>query len=303
MGATKGHVVVGYDGTPSAGAALERAAAEAVGRGVPLTVLHATDVAKLIGGPVGFAPWVPDEAEETTRALADEAVARVRALAPDLEVTTLTPNGPAAGALVEASRGAELVVMGSRGHRPLAGALLGSVAQTVSEHAHAPVMIVREGRTTVPGPDAPVVVGVDDSGSEDAVRFAAAAAARAKAPLIVACVWKPGPVDPWETAYWTHARPGDEPEAAAYLAAEDAARTAAKTAAELYPGLEVSERAVPGHAVAPTLADESKEAGLLVVGARGRGGFAGLRLGSVGRAAIHVAPCAVVVVHAEQAAQ
>lgn len=63
-----------------------------------------------------------------------------------------------------------------------------------------------------------------------------------------------------------------------------------------HPDLDLRRTVVRGHA-GKILVDESRGAQLLVVGARGRGGFRGLRIGSVGQAAIHHAHCPVAVVH------
>ena len=52
-------------------------------------------------------------------------------------------EGSAAQLLLDAAKGASLVVVGSRGHGGLAGTLLGSVGQTLAQHAPCPVLIIR----------------------------------------------------------------------------------------------------------------------------------------------------------------
>lgn len=87
----------------------------------------------------------------------------------------------------------------------------------------------------------------------------------------------------------------DEPDMVAQ--AEELLRKAVEPAVATRPGLTVQTRAVQGP-VARTLLDAAADADLLVVGSRGRGGFAGLLLGSVSQQCVHHAPCPVVVVPA-----
>lgn len=101
-------------------------------------------------------------AEAVTAAALHEA----RDVAPDVKIETDTPIGRAAPRLLDATEGAELVVLGNRGRGGFAGLLLGSESQRVAIHAPCPVVIVR-GRGDVT--DGPVAVGVDDSPAADHV--------------------------------------------------------------------------------------------------------------------------------------
>ncbi|HVM53001.1 MAG TPA: universal stress protein [Acidimicrobiales bacterium] len=123
-------IVVGVDGSPESGRALEWAAAEAERRGTDLSVLHA---------------WYPtlgtDEAD--AEQLLREHVAQARSLAPKVPTTgRLVMSAAAADALIDASDGAELVVVGSRAHFALASLLLGSVASACVRRCHCPVVVV-----------------------------------------------------------------------------------------------------------------------------------------------------------------
>ena len=69
-----------------------------------------------------------------------------------------------AAELVDASHGAQLLVLGTRGHGEVVGTLLGSVAFAVTAHAACPVVVVRGDGSRHPGPEHSVVVGVDGSG-------------------------------------------------------------------------------------------------------------------------------------------
>jgi nucleotide-binding universal stress UspA family protein len=142
------------------------------------------------------------------------------------------------------------------------------------------------------------MVGVDGSPTaEAALTFAADTAAAMSAPLVVASVWQVAAGQTWEAAYWTSVAPEQTPAQAARGAAQEVAEQAARTAQQGRPGLTVRTEVLSGP-VGRVLADHAAGAGLLVVGARGRGGFTGLLLGSVSRAVIHRASCPVAVVRA-----
>lgn len=293
--AAQGAVVVGYDGSAQARAAVQWAAQEAVRRAASLHVAYAADYP----GPVAPS-WLPEEAVRSAASVAAEGAEHARAAAPGLEVTRSTSIGSPAGVLVDESRRASLLVVGTRGHGELLGALLGSVAFAVSAHAPCPVVVVRGDATARPGPDAPVVVGVDGSAEADqALRFAADTAADTGAPLVVTAAWRPPAGEVWEAAAWT-TRVSENLGDAAERAARDMTVRAEAAALDAHPGLAVRREVVPGPA-GRVLADLSAGAGLVVVGARGRGGFAGLLLGSVSHAVIHGATCPVAVVRGTQA--
>ncbi|MBF6557411.1 MAG: universal stress protein [Acidimicrobiales bacterium] len=135
-------VVVGVDDSPGGRAAFAFAAREAEMRGAEL---HAVCAWSMPGGHTAHAT-VPgplrdaclDEERETQERLAGEVLVDT----PDLSCVLAVGEPPAARALVEASKGADLVVVGSRGRGSLAGLLLGSVSEQVVHHAHCPVVVV-----------------------------------------------------------------------------------------------------------------------------------------------------------------
>jgi nucleotide-binding universal stress UspA family protein len=93
----------------------------------------------------GWVPFYPEDfnpGADAQRA-ADEEVAAVLHDYPDVEVQTTVVEGHPAPTLVQASRGAQLLVLGSRGHGEFAGMLLGSVAQHCVSTAHCPVLVWR----------------------------------------------------------------------------------------------------------------------------------------------------------------
>jgi nucleotide-binding universal stress UspA family protein len=294
----RGGVVVGYDGSPPAEVAVDWAAAEAARRGVGLHVVYAADYRGVVPSPIGVLPWMPESAFDAAREVAEEGAARARKIAVDVAITQATVVGSAAGSLVDAAEGAALLVVGTRGHGDLLGAMLGSVAFSVSSHAPCPVVVVRGSGSPACGPDAPVVVGVDGSpAAEAALAFAARTAAETRAPLMLLAAWHPGGGETWQAEYWTAINPSGSPMSSARRAAEDVAAAGAEQVRRDHPEVDVRTMVVVGPA-GRALADASVSAGLLVVGARGRGGFTGLLLGSVSHATIHAAHCPVAVVRA-----
>lgn len=139
-----GPVVVGVDGSPLSTAAVAFAFEEATRRDTPLLALHAWLFPTPVG-PGDILPLVYDldavEGEEE-RSLA-ESLAGFAELYPQVQVRHRVVRGSAARVLVEASKGAQLVVVGAHGRGALGGLLLGSVSHAVLHHGHSPLAIVR----------------------------------------------------------------------------------------------------------------------------------------------------------------
>ncbi|MGN6753509.1 MAG: universal stress protein [Intrasporangium sp.] len=228
-----------------------------------------------------------------------EGVERATAVLGEGRVSGIPVYGTPAGQLVEASRQADYVVTGSRGRGRLLSGLLGSTSYAVTAHAHCPAVVVRtateDGHNPPhPGPGCSVVVGIDASPhSARALAQAADIAARTDAPLHVVAVAEAGTVLP--QAYSdprTKGRHDREARSHARESLLEAKAILGVTQPELSIEYEVLS-GTPGHA----LADLGFDAGLIVVGSRGRGGFTGLLLGSVSHTVIHEALCPVMVVH------
>jgi nucleotide-binding universal stress UspA family protein len=137
-------VVVGIDGSPAAEAALAFAFDEASHHGWSVTAVHAWDVPAydLLIVPNGPVP-VPlaDVADDEVR-LTAEVLAGFRDDYPDVDVEERLVRSPAVQALVEASAKAAMVVVGTHGHGPAMGALLGSVSHGLLHKATVPVVVV-----------------------------------------------------------------------------------------------------------------------------------------------------------------
>lgn len=144
LGDLTGAVVVGLDGSDCSRAALRFAAQEARSRGCPLVVVRAWSMttAPCPPGEPGVVPPLTAYEQCVTDLMAGQ-VADVLGAEPDLAVRLLAVHRSPQEALVEASRTAELVVVGSRGHGALASLLLGSSSEHLVHHAHGPVAIVR----------------------------------------------------------------------------------------------------------------------------------------------------------------
>lgn len=132
-------IVVGVDGSPPSMRALAWAAAEAQLRGAILLIVHAdwartAALEALAPGMLTF-----------EQAVLDRALTKARALAPNVQVTGQLYEPPAAEALIEASDGAEMLVVGSRGLSGLKELTMGSVSSECAHHARCPVAIIRPG--------------------------------------------------------------------------------------------------------------------------------------------------------------
>ena len=133
-------IVVGVDGFESSKAALRWAIHQAKLTGAEVEAITVWHV------PAG-AGWVPapdiPDYQDDAFAILSEAMAEMSAVDPDVQVCPRVVEGRAEQVLVDAADGADLLVVGSRGHRGLAEALLGSVGQYCANHASCPVVIMR----------------------------------------------------------------------------------------------------------------------------------------------------------------
>ncbi|MGH3732598.1 MAG: universal stress protein [Acidimicrobiales bacterium] len=134
-------IVVGYDGSPDSERALEWAAQQAEFTGSHLQLIGVWEWPTGLGW-VAIPPSDFDPSKEVTKTL-DEAVAKIKVARPNVSVTSRVIEGSAFNSLVDESRGAALLVVGTRGHGEVAGLLIGSVSQYCAAHAHCPVVVIR----------------------------------------------------------------------------------------------------------------------------------------------------------------
>ncbi|MFJ4424855.1 universal stress protein [Streptomyces bobili] len=261
-------VVVGADGSSSSLAAVGTAAREAQRRRAALRVVYA------INWPVR-PMYAPLDTTPLNR-LIGEAADHARRVAPEVTVTEAMLPGDTVSVLEAESRTADLLVVGARGPGGFIGMLLGSTAASLAAHSPCPVMVARE----EPADAGPIVLCVDGSpAGEAAVEFAFAEAALRGAEISAVHVWPPD-----------HAPAGTGVEIPERLLAQALAGHA-----QTHPDVTVRREVASGE-TREVLIERSRNAQLVVVGARGRGGFTGLLLGSVSQALLHHAHSSVVVV-------
>jgi nucleotide-binding universal stress UspA family protein len=140
-------IVVGVDGSDESKEALRWALEEARLRQATLRAVNAWTYPAIFG-PTYIPPDVldPGVLEENADQTLSAAITDVAGDDPPAYVERVVTEGPAAQALVEAAKEADLLVVGSRGHGGFTGLLLGSVSQQCVQHASCAVVIVRKPR-------------------------------------------------------------------------------------------------------------------------------------------------------------
>ena len=288
-----GRIVVGVDGSAHARQALRFALAEAALRGARVVVVGSWAIPPLAATGVGMIPafdLLRTELADSASEVLSRELAEVADVAAGVEVEQHLAQGDAAGVLVEAAAGAELLVVGSRGRGGVTGTLLGSVSRACLHHAPCPVAVVHDAGPTE---RSRIVVGVDGSpGASAALEWACAEARLRDVGVYAVCAYD----EPWGIASLGMSSAAAVAELRTALAAdaEGALDAAQATAPE---GVGVTGEAVQG-AAGPTLVSASDGSALLVVGSRGRGGFKSLLLGSVSQYCAAQARGVVVVVRA-----
>lgn len=314
-----GELVVGVDDSEGSRLALAWAADEAARRDAALVVVTVTQP--------------PSWASTGIEGERERAEAFLRRLCAPLEARSLTvkkeviSGTPPARVLIDRARGSDGLLVGSRGRGGFTGLLLGSVSQQVSTHGPCPVtvvpadvgdrvnqdLVVRDHRGTV-------VVGVDGSAPARTALVRAAEEARLRdAVLKPVFVSGPPSLPPASLStdvgriVWAGTTPvrtpGPDPELQerrehAIVRWQSAAEEVLDSELRGLPDDQRPDRVEPvvvmGTHPAEALLDAAWHADLLVVGSRGRGGFAGLLLGSVSQQCVRHASVPVMVVATPQ---
>ncbi|MEH0580886.1 MULTISPECIES: universal stress protein [Streptomyces] len=285
-----GPITAGVDGTDESLAALAWAAREAVRRDLALRVVHAWRFQPNAAAEVADR----DAQERWVRDAAEQAVAAVLERHPGLTVTTDVLEGGPVGTLVAAGVQAQSLVLGSRGHGPLVGFLLGSVGQQVIAEAACPVVLVRAGdrpSSEVAGHE--IVVGQhgEPEDSAPALRFAFETAAARGASVRAVRAWTLPPVfaySPGSLKLLDDAGGLEQYE-------QKALAEAVKPWRERFPDVHVVEHVEMGSA-GQVLLSVAGRAQLTVVGRRAHRTAVGARIGSVAHGVLHHADCPVAVV-------
>jgi nucleotide-binding universal stress UspA family protein len=290
MPATNDHgVLVGVDGSPASIAAVEWASRTAALHGLPLTLVHVLAPPMVMTFPEtpmppGYAQWQQEQGRSYLRDALRIAGERIGAAGAD-RVAGETVLGSTVPMLVELSKAAAVLVVGSRGHGRLRRSLLGSVSSALVRHAHCPVAVIHDEHRPRSAA-APVVVGIDGSPvSEAATALAVEEASLRGVELVAVYAWDDtGMVD----------FPGIDP-AALHADAELVLAERLAGFQERYPDVAI-RRVVVHDRPADQLIEQAESAQLVVVGSHGRGGFAGMLLGSVSLAVVQSARTPVIVV-------
>jgi nucleotide-binding universal stress UspA family protein len=283
-------IVVGVDGSSGARQAAHYAAEIAQRNHTALRLVHVVETAFQGYGPLGLAGGYGASDEllrESARRLLEESVNEIELSHPGVKVDSDLQTGGAAARLIDESEEAQMTVVGSRGVGGFAGLVLGSVSAHVATYGHGPIIVVRPAAA----PEGPVLVGYDGSEAANAaLQFGVQEAVSRQVPMVVANVY-------WEKPWGWHQQPAIDPVLTARDQAERMINDALELPLEEHPELRYSIRTIHSLDPARSLVEESAHAGLTVVGSRGRGGFAGLLLGSVSRTLIHHAAGPVAVIH------
>jgi nucleotide-binding universal stress UspA family protein len=277
--------LVGYDGSPDAGLAVNWAAAAASAHGRDLRVLVVAEPDDMVLTPDWPPSWLADIERQARGAVATAAPGSRS----DPDRVVEHQVGPAVAVLAAESAHASLLVLGSRGHGMVRQALLGSVSTSLARRAHCPVVVVRP--ESHPG-SGRVVVGHDGSESsrralDFACRHALATGQRVTVlrahhlPAVVP-VDKHGDVPPSLSRTLQ-----DEERALSAVADEARAR---------WPGLTIETDLFPVDA-GTALVAASERASLVVLGVRSEHPLAEAVVGTISRRVLHEATCPVAVVH------
>lgn len=287
MAESSSGILVAVDGSDESEAAVRWAAGEAVLRDVPITVLHVV-APVVVTWPVRYLKVSYQEwQEDNARQVIEQAQQTAKSVTPgaDLAIRTEVRHGGVLTELVDASKKAVITAVGSRGLGAIGAGVLGSVSRGLLHHARSPVAVIRPGKAEANRSSA-VLVGIDGSpASEAATALAFDEASRRGVELVALHAWSDVGVVPAVGTDWQEYEQEGHEVLAERLAGWQ----------ERYPDVRVRRRVVcdrPAH----WLIEEAADAQLVVLGSRGRGGFAKMLLGSVSTTVAESSTTPVIVV-------
>lgn len=267
-------IVVAIDRSSANAAALRWAAAEALLRNLPLTLVHVLNPIFIDRHDARLRARIRRWREYRGRRLLAETKATVAEITRlDSErVHTELRFGPTLSALNDVSNDASMLVVGSRFHGSVGGRRLRSVSAGLCSSAHCPVVVVHGGGGDLSS--RPVIVGIDGSeASERAIAIAFDEASRRRVRLVAVHVWSDVGIFPLLGMDWHVDRDQADEVLGERLAGWQ----------ERYPDV-VVERRVYCDRPAHWLVEAARQGGLVVVGSHGRGAITSLALGSVATA-------------------
>jgi nucleotide-binding universal stress UspA family protein len=281
-------ILVGVDGSAESDGAVRWATREAILRDELITLLHvvAPVVASWPMSPMQarITEWQKENAWNVIEHARKTLFAEVGESPPEVQAEVLYSH--VVPTLIDASEQARMVVAGSRGMGAVGHLLMGSVSTGLVHHAHCPVAVIHAEDASAANQNAPVLLGIDGSpASEAATAWAFDEASWLGVPLVALHVMSDVGVFPMLHTDWQKYESQGEEVLAERLAGWQ----------ERHPDVHVQRR-LECDQPARWLLEESEHAQQVVVGSRGRGGFAGMSLGSVSAGVAQSARVPVIVV-------
>ncbi|MGV0797848.1 universal stress protein, partial [Mycolicibacterium elephantis] len=276
------------DGSPASKVAVDWAAREADMRNAALTLVHVLPAARFwpeVATPSRIEQLYQSQAQ---RWLREATTVAEKAMTAPGRIDTRLLDGAVLPSLVDLSKEAQLIVVGCRGQGSIARRLMGSISRGLVQRAHCPVAVLHDEDPLMSCPvaRAPVVVGIDGSpASELAAEIAFDEASRRGVELVAVHAWMDDT---------TFELPADEWSATGKGMAEQTLTQQLTRWRQRYPEVPVRQVVVRDQP-ARQLVKQADDAQLVVVGSHGRGGFAGMLLGSVAAAVAESARMPVIV--------
>lgn len=275
-------IVVGYDGSGEAALAVRWAARHATLLDCELQVVHCS-LWPLLTHDLGPVKGIPGSGlQHQAQAILDQGEAEALSVEPRVRVRSSLLYGLPAGHLRRIADDSRMLVLGSRGIGGFMGLLVGSVSLELAATASCPVAVIRFDQN----PEGRIVVGIDSSGSPDALGIACDLASATGADLTILHIVRP------------HDGAADEARAG-----QGAARrlliTAAESARALAPDVTVSQHIAQDRSIPRALLNAARGAALVVVGSKGRGVLRGT-IGSNAHAVLHHATGPVLIAREPQ---
>ena len=291
-------VIVAVDGGEPSNNAVRWAANTALKRGIPLQLASSYTMPQFLYAEGMVPPQeLFDDLQRECLNKIEAAREIAKEVAPDIEIGHTVAEGSPIDMLLDLSKDATMIVMGSRGLGGLSGMVLGSVSAAVVAHAACPVVVVREDNAVTDETKyGPVVVGVDGSEvSVKATRVAFEEAQARGAELVAVHTYLENQMhEPVAGAIL-----GDDQWTRFEKEREEKLDSALAPLVEQFPDVKVTKVVTRDRPVR-ALVDQAKNAQLLITGSHGRGGFKGMLLGSTSRALLQAAPCPMMVVRPER---